>query len=80
MSSNSKLVTAIVVIHMLCNLLIGAYLITFQLEASRERAISREQRSEIKEQNDLIVCILQTPPTERSDKTIELCRKKHIEE
>ena len=80
MSSNNKLVTAIVVIHMLCNLLIGAYLIVFQLDSIKQRQAATDQRTELKKQNDLIVCILQTPPSERTDSTVKECREAHVEE
>lgn len=72
--NSSKLITFIVAIHLVTNLCVSFYLIAFQLEAKQARQVAKEQREEMKKQNDFIVCILKSQPSARDDVFIEKCR------
>lgn len=82
MAMNNKLAWAIVIVYMICNLVSSMYLIFFQIDQANQRIQASEkaakERQEIKNQNEFLVCILQTPAEKRTDLFIEQCRNQTL--
>ena len=75
---NNKLLIAIVVVNLISSLIASTYLITLQFDAQRRSLVASQQREELKRQNDLLVCILQINPMERTSETVAECRANTI--
>lgn len=79
MIQTNRILTAIVVIHLITNLLASVYLITFQLDAQRRSEVAAQQRAELKQQNDYLVCILLTQPEARTPEAISTCKAQTVD-
>lgn len=78
MISTNKLIAAIVIIHLIANLVASAALISMQLDAIKARKEATSQRMDLKKQNDFLVCILQIQPAQRTSEVISDCRSKTL--
>ncbi len=70
-----KLPTLVLTLFGILILIANAATIILQLDAIEQRRTAVSQRVELRKQNEMVICILQIKPEDRTQVTIDKCKE-----